>query len=237
MFWFGKDNYRYRRRLWTLSAVILPKRFEFRYPTLIRTSVCQTTATATERYPLRRERRWGPPWRSHAAFVFRRLRKPSALNGSLVGHGVVVRLGLRWFGGRISRSAQERTRLVYDYRLVPVNERDVNIRIYHEAAAKLVSYRQTGGPRRVGTAHGQYRTAAARPCCRPEPRCRERIENDTKKFRKWEKTQILRVVVDQGPSKSRRIKNVDGYLGYLLFFSRALLMLRGTARKTGASLA
>ena len=36
----------------------------------------------------------------------------------------------------------------------------------------------------------------------------------------------LRDVVAQGPSKSRRIKNVDGY-----FFHKAMLMLRGTARK------
>ena len=40
---------------------------------------------------------------------------------------------------------------------------------------------------------------------------------------------MLRDVVAQGPSKSRRIKNVDGY-----FFPRATLMLRQTARKTEA---
>ena len=44
------------------------------------------------------------------------------------------------------------------------------------------------------------------------------------------KTKLMfRDVVAQGRSKSRRIKNVDGY-----FFSRAVLMLRGTARKAGA---
>ena len=42
------------------------------------------------------------------------------------------------------------------------------------------------------------------------------------------KKQMLRDVVAQGPSKSGHIKNVDGY-----FFSRAMLVLKGTARKTG----
>ena len=40
---------------------------------------------------------------------------------------------------------------------------------------------------------------------------------------------MFRDVVAQGPLKSRRIKNVYGY-----FFPRAMLMLRETARKTGA---
>ena len=39
---------------------------------------------------------------------------------------------------------------------------------------------------------------------------------------------MLRDVVAQGPSKSRRIKIVDGYC-----FPRAMLMLRGEAIKTG----
>ena len=34
VFRFGNDNYRYRYRLSTFSAVIVPKLFEFRYPTL-----------------------------------------------------------------------------------------------------------------------------------------------------------------------------------------------------------
>ena len=37
---------------------------------------------------------------------------------------------------------------------------------------------------------------------------------------------MLRDVVGQGASKSRRVYNVDGY-----FFPRAMLMLRETARK------
>ena len=47
--------------------------------------------------------------------------------------------------------------------------------------------------------------------------------------KKKQKKLKLRDVVAQGRSKSRRIKNVYGY-----FFPRAMLMLRETARKTGA---
>ena len=43
---------------------------------------------------------------------------PLALDGSLFGRGVIVRLSLRWFGGRVPRKAQERTRHVHDYRVV-----------------------------------------------------------------------------------------------------------------------
>ena len=42
--------------------------------------------------------------------------KRCALDGSLLERGVIVRLRLRWSGGRIAREAQERTRHVYDYR-------------------------------------------------------------------------------------------------------------------------
>ena len=42
--------------------------------------------------------------------------KPFALDGSFLGRGVMLRLRLRWSGGRIAREAQERTRHVYDYR-------------------------------------------------------------------------------------------------------------------------
>ena len=60
--------------------------------------------------------RWYP-WRFHVAFAFRR-RKPLVLDGSFVGRGVIVRLRLGWLGGRISRKAQERTRHMYNYRVV-----------------------------------------------------------------------------------------------------------------------
>ena len=49
--------------------------------------------------------------------------KPLALDGSLVGRGVIVRLGLGWFRGRSAHKAQERTRHVYDYHRV-VLDRD-----------------------------------------------------------------------------------------------------------------
>ena len=49
------------------------------------------------------------------------------------------------------------------------------------------------------------------------------------KEKKEKRKKKLRDVVAQGPSKSRRIKNVYGY-----FFPRTTLMLRQTARKTGA---
>ena len=44
--------------------------------------------------------------------------KPLALDGSLFGLGVMVRLRLRWFVGRIPRKAHKRTRHVTDYRVV-----------------------------------------------------------------------------------------------------------------------
>ena len=51
---------------------------------------------------------------------------PLARHGSLIERGVIVRVRLRWFGGRIPREAQERTRHVYDYRVVL--ERDKSTR-------------------------------------------------------------------------------------------------------------
>ena len=36
----------------------------------------------------------------------------------MVGRGVIVRLGLGWFGGRIAHEAQQRSRHVHDYRVV-----------------------------------------------------------------------------------------------------------------------
>ena len=48
-----------------------------------------------------------------------------ALDGSLVGRGVIVRLGLDWFGRSIARKAQQqRDRHVYDYVNHVVRERD-----------------------------------------------------------------------------------------------------------------
>ena len=41
--------------------------------------------------------------------------KPAALDSSLLQRGVLVRLGMRWFGRAITRQSQERTRHMYDY--------------------------------------------------------------------------------------------------------------------------
>ena len=41
--------------------------------------------------------------------------KPAALGNSLVKRGVLVRLGMGWFGGLITRKSQERTKDLYDY--------------------------------------------------------------------------------------------------------------------------
>ena len=43
---------------------------------------------------------------------------PAALDGLLLKRGVLLRLGLGWFGGVITRRAQERNRSVYDYRVM-----------------------------------------------------------------------------------------------------------------------
>ena len=42
---------------------------------------------------------------------------PAALDSSLVQRGVLVRLGIGWFGGLITRQSQERTRHLYDHRV------------------------------------------------------------------------------------------------------------------------
>ena len=62
-------------------------------------AVCDNNAIASMRtMTWGREMPWYPG-RSHAAFVFKRL-KPLVLEGPwLVGRGVIVRLGLGWFGG------------------------------------------------------------------------------------------------------------------------------------------
>ncbi|CAN0076408.1 unnamed protein product, partial [Scytosiphon promiscuus] len=43
---------------------------------------------------------------------------PSALDQSLVKRGVLVKLGLGWFGGVISRRAHPASRDQYDYRVI-----------------------------------------------------------------------------------------------------------------------
>lgn len=43
--------------------------------------------------------------------------RPAALDNSLLKRGVLVRLGMGWFGGLITRKSQERTKNVYDYRV------------------------------------------------------------------------------------------------------------------------
>ena len=43
--------------------------------------------------------------------------KPAALDSSLLQRGVLVRLGMGWFGRSITRQYQERTRHLYDYRV------------------------------------------------------------------------------------------------------------------------
>ena len=48
---------------------------------------------------------------------------PEMLEDSLVGPGVLLCMGLRWFGGKITRRAQERTRDKYDYRVM-LNEEE-----------------------------------------------------------------------------------------------------------------
>ena len=42
---------------------------------------------------------------------------PAALDSSLLQRGVVVMLGMDWFGGLITRQSQQRTRHLYDYRV------------------------------------------------------------------------------------------------------------------------
>ncbi|CAM9368655.1 unnamed protein product [Sphacelaria rigidula] len=42
---------------------------------------------------------------------------PAALGSSILQRGVLVRLGMGWFGELITRQSQERTRHVYDYRV------------------------------------------------------------------------------------------------------------------------
>ena len=43
--------------------------------------------------------------------------KSAALDSSLLQRGVLVRLGMGWFGRSITRQSQERTRHLYDYRV------------------------------------------------------------------------------------------------------------------------
>ena len=46
---------------------------------------------------------------------------PAALDSSLLQRGVLVRLGMGWFGGLITRQSQERTRHIFDYRVVQLD--------------------------------------------------------------------------------------------------------------------
>ena len=58
------------------------------------------------------------PWRFRTVFAFKRLHPLAALDSSsLLQRGVLVRLGMGWFGGMITRQSQERTRHLYDYRV------------------------------------------------------------------------------------------------------------------------
>ena len=41
--------------------------------------------------------------------------RPAALDHSLAKRGVLVRLGMGWFGGLITRKSQEWTKDLYDY--------------------------------------------------------------------------------------------------------------------------
>ena len=43
--------------------------------------------------------------------------RPADLDNSLVKRGVLVRLSMGWFGGRITRKSQERTKELHDYRV------------------------------------------------------------------------------------------------------------------------
>ena len=43
--------------------------------------------------------------------------KPADLGNSLVKRGVIVRLSMGWFGRRITRKSQERTKELHDYRV------------------------------------------------------------------------------------------------------------------------
>ena len=42
--------------------------------------------------------------------------RPAALDGSFLQRGVLVRLGMGWFGGLIARQSRQHTRHFYDYR-------------------------------------------------------------------------------------------------------------------------
>ena len=87
---------------------------------------------------------------------------------SLVGRGVLLRMGLGWFGGKIMRRAQERTRDKYDYRVMlnedesthsmrlPIEEYDVDENagvgawVLLEPDAMPVTQNQQVGVRRSG---------------------------------------------------------------------------------------
>ena len=94
--------------------------------------------------------------------------RPERLDDSLVGRGVLLRMGLGWFGGKIMRRAQERTRDKYDYRVMlnedesthsmrlPIEEYDVDENagvgawVLLEPDAMPVMQNQQDGVRRPG---------------------------------------------------------------------------------------
>ena len=43
--------------------------------------------------------------------------RPADLDNYLVKREVLARLGMGWFGGRVTRKSQERTKELYDYRV------------------------------------------------------------------------------------------------------------------------
>ena len=94
--------------------------------------------------------------------------RPERLDDSLVGRGVLLRMGLGWFGGKIMRIAQDRTRDKYDYRVMlnedesthsmrlPIEEYDVDENagvgawVLLEPDAMPVMQNQQDGVRRPG---------------------------------------------------------------------------------------
>ena len=64
--------------------------------------------------------------------------RPADLDNSLVKRGVLVRLSMGWFGGRITRKSQERTKELYDYRAE------------HEATVRCIQHGNKRGGGRVG---------------------------------------------------------------------------------------
>ena len=77
--------------------------------------------------------------------------KPAALDSSLLQRGVLVRLGMGWFGGLITRQSQERTRHIYDYHRVQLDPSWTKAQ-HDEAAVGNVQWRSGCGVGLVGLA-------------------------------------------------------------------------------------